>query len=359
MLAKVTSFALIGLESTPVQVEIDISRGLPSQTIVGLPDAAVRESSDRVRAAIVNSGLIHPRARVTVNLAPADLRKEGPAYDLPIAVGILLAMEQVSADLAEAGLIGELSLDGEVRGITGVLPMAVAAKEHGVTTLYVPQANAAEAALVEGLTVIPVASLASLVGHLHGYAPIPIYDNKQPFDDAPPAYPVDFCDVKGQEHVKRAFEVAAAGMHNLIMVGPPGAGKTLLARAVPSILPPMTFEEALTTTKIYSVAGMLPEDTPLIRHRPFRAPHHTVSYAGLVGGGQVPRPGEISLAHRGVLFLDELPEFGTRLLEMLRQPLEDRQLTIARSSGSLTFPASFMLMKGPQITLPKRSPHLS
>ena len=344
MLAKVTSFALIGLESTPVQVEIDISRGLPSQTIVGLPDAAVRESSDRVRAAIVNSGLIHPRARVTVNLAPADLRKEGPAYDLPIAVGILLATEQVSADLAEAGLIGELSLDGEVRGITGVLPMAVTAREHGVTTLYVPQANAAEAALVEGLTVIPVASLASLVGHLHGYAPIPVYDNKQPFDDAPPVYPVDFCDVKGQEHVKRALEVAAAGMHNMMMIGPPGAGKTLLARAVPSILPPMTFEEALTTTKIYSVAGMLPEDIPLIRHRPFRAPHHTVSYAGLVGGGQIPRPGEISLAHRGVLFLDELPEFGTRLLEMLRQPLEDRQLTIARSSGSLTFPASFMLI---------------
>ncbi len=344
MLAKVTSFALIGLESTPVQVEIDISRGLPSQTIVGLPDAAVRESSERVRAAIVNSGLIHPRARLTVNLAPADLRKEGPAYDLPIAVGILLATEQVSADLAEAGLIGELSLDGEVRGITGVLPMAVAAREHGVTTLYVPQTNAAEAALVEGLTVIPVASLASLVGHLHGYAPIPIYDSKRPFDDTPPIYPVDFCDVKGQEHVKRALEVAAAGMHNMMMIGPPGAGKTLLARAVPSILPPMTFEEALTTTKIYSVAGMLPEDTPLIRHRPFRAPHHTVSYAGLVGGGQVPRPGEISLAHRGVLFLDELPEFGTRLLEMLRQPLEDRQLTIARSSGSLTFPASFMLI---------------
>ena len=344
MLAKVTSFALIGLESTPVQVEIDISRGLPSQTIVGLPDAAVRESSDRVRAAIVNSGLIHPRARVTVNLAPADLRKEGPAYDLPIAVGILLATEQVSADLTEAGFIGELSLDGEVRSITGVLPMAVAAREHGVMTLYVPQPNAAEAALVEGLTVIPVASLASLVGHLHGYAPIPTYDSKAPLDNAPPVYPVDFCDVKGQEHVKRALEVAAAGMHNMMMIGPPGAGKTLLARAVPSILPPMTFEEALTTTKIYSVAGMLPEDTPLIRHRPFRAPHHTVSYAGLVGGGQIPRPGEISLAHRGVLFLDELPEFGTRLLEMLRQPLEDRQLTIARSSGSLTFPASFMLI---------------
>jgi magnesium chelatase family protein len=344
MLAKVTSFALIGLESTPVSVEVDISRGLPSQTIVGLPDAAVRESSERVRAAIVNSGLIHPRARLTINLAPADLRKEGPAYDLPMAVGILLATEQVSADLASAALVGELSLDGEVRSITGVLPMAASAQEHGLTTLYLPQANAAEAALVDGLEVIPVASLASLVGHLHGYAPIPPFQPPPVRDDSPPAYSVDLRDVKGQEHVKRALEVAAAGSHNVLLSGPPGAGKTLLARAVPTILPRMTFEESLAVTKIYSVAGMLPADTPLIRHRPFRAPHHTVSYAGLVGGGNVPRPGEISLAHRGVLFLDELPEFGTKLLEMLRQPLEDRKLTIARSSGSLTFPANFMLI---------------
>jgi magnesium chelatase family protein len=344
MLAKVASFALIGLESTLVEVEVDISRGLPSQIIVGLPDAAVRESSERVRASLVNSGLVHPRARLTVNLAPADLRKEGPAYDLPIAVGILLATEQVGADLSAAGLVGELALDGQVRSVTGVLPMAVTALEKGLTTLYVPEANAAEAALVQGLEIIPVRSLASLVGHLHGYTPIPSYESSLAADGEFPAYAVDFCDAKGQEHVKRALEVAAAGAHNCLMGGPPGAGKTLLARAVPSVLPRMTFEEALTVTKIYSVAGQLPPATPLIRHRPFRAPHHTISFAGLVGGGKVPGPGEISLAHRGVLFLDELPEFGTRLLEMLRQPMEDKQLTIARSAGSLTFPANFMLI---------------
>lgn len=344
MLAKVTSFALIGLESALVDVEVDISRGLPSVTIVGLPDAAVRESSERVRAAIVNSGLTYPRGRFTINLAPADLRKAGPAYDLPIAAGILLATEQAGADLSQAGLVGELSLDGQVRGIAGMLPMAVAARDQELTSLYVPTANAAEAALVEGLTVYPVANLASLVGHFHGYAPIPPHDHSLLADDTPPIYPVDFCDVKGQEHVKRALEVAAAGSHNVLLGGPPGAGKTLLARAVPSILPRMSFDESLVVTKIYSITGLLPPDTPMIRQRPFRAPHHTISYAGLVGGGKVPHPGEISLAHLGVLFLDELPEFGTRLLEMLRQPLEDKQLTIARSSGSLTFPSNFTMI---------------
>jgi magnesium chelatase family protein len=258
-------------------------------------------------------------------------------------VGILLASEQVDADLSEAGLVGELSLDGQVRSVTGMLPMAVAAQARGLSTMYVPESNAAEAALVQGLEVVPVASLASLVGHLHGYAPIPPYTPPAAASEAP-IYAVDFRDVKGQEHVKRALEVAAAGAHNVLLSGPPGSGKTLLARGVPSILPQMTFQESLTVTKIYSVAGQLPAGTPLIRHRPYRAPHHTISFAGLVGGGKIPGPGEISLAHRGVLFLDELPEFGTRLLEMLRQPMEDKQLTIARSAGTLTFPSNFMLI---------------
>ncbi len=346
MLARVTSCAVIGLEGEIVEVEVDISRGLSSLTIVGLPDTAVNESRERVRAAIKNSGLHWPGQRITVNLAPADLRKEGPAYDLPIAVGILVASEQVWPDATEDALfVGELSLDGSVRHTTGILPMAALARERGIRRIFVPAVDAPEAALVQGLEVFPVENLTTLVGHLQGLHPIQAY---QPdFDlvtDEAPTYAVDFSEIKGQEHVKRALEVAAAGGHNVLMVGPPGAGKTLLARSVPSILPRMTIDEALEVTKIYSIAGLLPPDIPLIRHRPFRAPHHTISHAGLVGGGSWPRPGEISLAHRGVLFLDELPEFGQRKLEVLRQPLEDRLVSISRASGTLTFPANFMLI---------------
>ena len=317
-------------------------------TLVGLPDAAVKESTERVRAAIYNSGLSYPRGRLTVNLAPADLRKEGPAYDLPIAVALLILAEQVPSDLDGALFLGELSLDGSVRHVEGVLPMAHAAHTLGYKSVFVPQADAPEAALVEGLDVYPVATLGRLAAHFRNYHPIEPFRADLRLDDDPPPYAADFQDIKGQEHVKRALEVAAAGAHNVLMAGPPGSGKTLLARSLPSILPRMTPTEALDVTRIYSVAGMLPGDVPLIRHRPFRAPHHTISHAGLVGGGQWPRPGEISLAHRGVLFLDEMPEFGQHGLEVLRQPLEDRTVTISRAQGSLTFPANFMLVGGPK-----------
>ena len=346
MLAKVTICAVVGLDGAIVEVEVDISRGLPSLTIVGLPDAAVQESRERVRAAIRNSGMTYPNKRITVNLAPADLRKEGPAYDLPIAVGILVASEQAWPDRVEKALfVGELSLDGGVRHITGILPMAALAKERGIPAIFVPAMDAPEAALMQGVDIIPVVDLSSLITHLQGLGAIEPYhyDLDLGADELPP-YVVDFSHVKGQEHVKRALEVAAAGSHNVMMAGPPGAGKTLLARSMPSILPRMTTDECLEVTKIYSVAGSLPPETPLVRHRPFRAPHHTISHAGLVGGGRWPRPGEISLSHRGVLFLDELPEFGMRTLEVLRQPLEDRIVTISRAQGSLTFPANFMLI---------------
>jgi magnesium chelatase family protein len=345
MLAKVTSCALIGLEGAPVEVEVDISRGLYSMTIVGLPDAAVQESRERVRAAIKHSGLSFPGSRITVNLAPADVRKVGPAYDLPIAVGILVASEQVWPDLVEdAMFVGELSLDGTLRHTTGMLPMASLARELQIGTVYVPAADAAEAALIPDLRVIPVDHLSDLTAHLQGIREIAPYEPDYSPDGQMPPYAADFSQVMGQEHVKRALEVAASGNHNCLMSGPPGAGKTLLARSMPSILPTMTVDESLEVTKIYSVAGMLPDDVPLIRHRPFRAPHHTISHAGLVGGGAWPRPGEISLAHRGVLFLDELPEFGSKSLETLRQPLEDHLVTISRAQGTLTFPANFMLI---------------
>ena len=349
MLAKVMSCAIVGLDAETIDVEVDIIRGAPAFNLVGLPDAAVRESRDRVHSAIKNSGFSFPaNKRITVNLAPADLRKEGPAYDLPIAVGVLAATQQIWPDKLEGGVfIGELSLDGTTRHTKGVLPMAALARQLEFERVFVPAEDAGEAALLPELEVIPVTSLAQLVGHLTGLSPIaPFEVDLEAAFDAPVAYAADFADIMGQEHVKRAMEIAAAGGHNLLMSGPPGAGKTLISKSLPSIMPRMTVDESLEVTKIYSVAGLLPADTPLIRQRPFRSPHHTISYAGLVGGGAWPRPGEISLAHRGVLFLDELPEFGQNLIEVLRQPLEGnpREIAISRASGTVTYPANFMFI---------------
>ena len=348
MLAKIGSAAVLGLEALPVQVEVDMRRSGQAGivTIVGLPNAAVRESSERVRAAIRNSGLTFPGSRrLTINLAPADLRKEGPAYDLPIAIGVLTASGQLPADSLDGTvLMGELSLDGSLRHVRGVLPVADMARHEEIDQIFVPAADAQEAALIPGPEVYAVETLAQLVNHLQGFETVePLMGDAQMVPQ-PPAPAVDFAEIKGQEHAKRALEVAAAGGHNLMMVGPPGAGKTLMARALPGILPALSLEEALEVTRIYSISDKLPPDTPLIQQRPFRAPHHTISHAGLVGGGHWPRPGEISLAHRGVLFLDEMPEFSRRVLEVMRQPLEDKVVTISRAQGSLTFPANFMLV---------------
>jgi magnesium chelatase family protein len=346
-LAKVLSCAVVGLDGEIVECEVDASRrGLPSLAMVGLPDAAVREAKDRVESAIKNSGFPFPQGRMVVNLAPADLRKEGPTYDLPIAVGIMVAAGHTLADLSNCVFLGELSLDGTLRHAQGILPMVALARERGIRIAYVPAGDAAEAALLPDMTIYPVETLGALLHHLAGTAPIaPMPPTPIARVPIPAAFAgTDFADIKGQEHVKRALEVAAAGGHNLMMSGPPGSGKTLLARALPSILPQMTPEETLEATKIYSVAGLLPPDTPLVQRRPFRAPHHTISHAGLVGGGRNPRPGEITLSHRGVLFLDELPEFGQQVLEVMRQPLEDRTVTISRAQGTITYPANFMLV---------------
>lgn len=346
MLAKVASCAVVGLDGVRIEVEVDISPGLPSLTIVGLPDTAVQESRERVRAAIKNSGCEFPTKRITVNLAPADLRKEGPAYDLPIAVGILLSSEQVVVDTSQMFFLGELSLDGTLRHTRGILPMVALAKELDISVVFVPASDAKEASLVDGVEITPVGSLAELVNHLRGDTPITPYVPRGDLEcgQVQGWHVTDLSHVKGQEHVKRALEVSAAGGHNLLMCGPPGSGKTLLARSLPSVLPKMAVEECLDVTKMYSVSGLLPSDTPLIAQRPFRAPHYTISHAGLVGGGRWPMPGEISLSHHGVLFLDELPEFGRAGLEVLRQPLEDKVVTISRAQGTLTFPANFMLV---------------
>src|SRR5579859_329638 len=350
-LAKVHSCAIRGLDGSLVEVEVDVSNGLPGFFIVGLPDTTVQESKERVRSAIRNSGGFFPMKRVVVSLAPADVKKESSAYDLPIAVGVLAATGQVTADLDATVLLGELGLDGVLRHTTGILPMVSLAREKGIRRIYVPEDDAPEAALVAGIAVYPVATLARLVAHLNavgaggrnGIAPIP-YREQLFSGDGEYEGMADLQEVKGQEHVKRALEVAAAGNHNMILQGPPGSGKTLLARCLPSILPTMSRDEMLEVTKIYSIAGMLPAGQPLIRRRPFRAPHHTASHAALVGGGRQPRPGEITLAHRGVLFLDELLEYDQPALDNLRQPLEDRVITITRVAGSLTFPASLILV---------------